>query len=86
MVKTEAIAPKLRVGRVAGPQVDRRKTGLPVMAVQNVERLVFWRLSDVFQRGPAEESEPPRVIRIVAPRAVNRVAVVEFGAIDEHDA
>ena len=41
-------------------------------------------LKGVLERGPAEKREAPRVVWVVAAGAVERLAVVQLGTVDEH--
>ena len=81
-MKIDVIPRETRLAGVKRAQVDRRQTGLPVVGVQDVER--FARLQGVLERGPAEKRKAPGVVGIIAAGAVERLAVVELRAIDEH--
>ena len=73
---------RLRLAGVQRAQIDRCEPGLPVVGVQDVER--FAGLDGVLERRPAQKGKTPRVVGIVAAGAVQRLAVVELGTVDEH--
>ncbi len=75
-------AAKHGMRRVERAQIDRRKARLPVVGVNDERRRRA--ASGEFERGAREKAEAPCVVYVVGVAdAVERVAIVELGTIDE---
>ena len=83
MVKTVGTPPTSGSLREVRPQIHRHEAGLPVVRVDDRRPLAAhaW----ILERGAAEDGEAPRVVGIVAVRAVKRLAIEELGHVDEHE-